>query len=249
MAKKTDTTIHGTEKEFIDLFQRKCRSLSAWQAWSYIIDSIAIALSNAFDPDVKRREKREKEWQQCIDYLGGQDVSAEALSVIVTALDQNPDQDFLGKMFMELGLGSHWHGQFFTPYNIAKAMAEMSIDGQVLKQIDEKGWASVNDPACGAGATLIGAVSAFKKHEIDFQNHVCFVANDIDRTTAQMCYIQLSLLGCAGYVAVTNTLSDPVTGPVLFPSEGENQEFWYIPMWWNDIWALRRLFNRGDRHE
>ena len=46
-----------------------------------------------------------------------------------------------------------------------------------------------------------------------------------------MCYIQLSLLGCAGYVVVGDTLSNPIEGDVLFPDEKEGQEFWYTPFW------------------
>ena len=57
-----------------------------------------------------------------------------------------------------------------------------------------------------------------------------------------MCYIQLSLLGCAGYICVGNTLTNPMTGHVLFPQEKEGQELWYMPMFQSDVWTLRRLF-------
>lgn len=52
-------------------------------------------------------------------------------------LERNPDQDFLGKMFMQLELGNHWKGQFFTSYNVCHLMAEMNMDAQV-KNIEEK---------------------------------------------------------------------------------------------------------------
>ena len=54
-------------------------------------------------------------------------------------------------------------------------------------------------------------------------------ANDVDRVVAQMCYIQLSLLGCPGWVAVANTISNPVCGDPLMPDERPGQEFWYTP--------------------
>lgn len=55
-----------------------------------------------------------------------------------------------------------------------------------------KRYISVNDPACGAGAMLIAFANVAKKHGINYQKHVLFVAQDIDRTAAMMCYIQMS---------------------------------------------------------
>ncbi|MBQ2397129.1 MAG: N-6 DNA methylase [Bacteroidales bacterium] len=112
--------------------------------------------------------------------------------------------------------------------------------------INEKGWASVNDPACGAGATLIAMANAMKKHNINYQNHALFVAQDIDRITGMMCYIQLSLLGCAGYVVIADTLCNPLPGKVLFPEPNGNQELWFTPMYLSDVWHFRRLYNMMD---
>lgn len=55
---------------------------------------------------------------------------------------------------MELGLSNDSGGQFFTPYNVCQMMAEMTI-GNVVPQVKERGYITINDPACGAGATLI----------------------------------------------------------------------------------------------
>lgn len=58
--------------------------------------------------------------------LGGMEVPAEMLGLITMVLEENPEQDFLGSMFMRLELGNHWKGQFFTPYSVCKVMAEMN---------------------------------------------------------------------------------------------------------------------------
>lgn len=239
--KKPETHITGTDKEMLSLFESLCGRINTWQAWSGIIDTIAIAFSNVLDPDQKRKAKREAEYQNCISQLGGMEPAVKALSIITQALERDPNQDFMGKIFMQLDLGSHWHGQFFTPYNLASSMAEMSVGEDFIRDIKKNGWASVCDPACGAGATLIGAANALQKKNVNYQERVIFVGQDIERTTAQMCYIQLSLLGCAGYVVVADTLTSPVRGPVLNPIEEEGQEFWYTPMWWSDVWTARRL--------
>ena len=121
-------------------------------------------------------------------------------------------------------------------------MAQINC-GNLDSQIEEKGYVSVCDPTCGAGATLIATANHMKKSKYNFQNHVVFVGQDIDRVTGMMCYIQLSLLGCAGYICIGDTLRNPLTGPVLFPHEKEGQELWYMPMFQSDVWQWRRIFH------
>ena len=140
---------------------------------------------------------------------------------------------------MQLNLGNHWKGQFFTPYCVCKMMSEITCK-DIDSHIEKQGYLSICDPACGAGATLIAAANTMKKCKHNFQNHVVFVAQDIDRITGMMCYIQLSLLGCPGYVAVANTLSNPVTGNVLIPDQKKGQEFWFTPFYFRNEWEIRR---------
>lgn len=245
---KHDARMVGSRDEFIKMFRTMCGALNGWEVWTNLMEAYACTLSNAMDPDAKRKEKREKAYERSIKVLGGVEKPAEMFACLTMALDRNPNQDFLGEIFMELGLGSSWHGQFFTPFNVSQMMAEVGIDTDLVKkQIDERGWVSINDPSCGAGSTLIGACTALTRAHINYQTQALFIANDIDPIAAQMCYIQLSLLGCAGYVAVANTLTDPVTGPALFPDEKESQTIWYTPMWWRDIWQGRRICYLMDR--
>lgn len=98
-------------------------------------------------------------------------------------------QDFLGKMYMSLNLGNHWKGQFFTPYDICTLMSEITVGSEAVAEAKTRDYISVNDPACGAGATLIAAANTFKRHRINYQQKVLFVGQDIDRVVAQMCYI------------------------------------------------------------
>lgn len=50
----------------------------------------------------------------------------------------------------------------------------------------------------------------------------------------------LSLLGCPGWVAVANTISNPVCGDPLMPVEKPGQEFWYTPFYFRGEWNCRR---------
>lgn len=242
MAKKNGEIIQDAEKEFMNVFKGLCRSRNYWEVWSDVVSAIACSLSNAVDRSPEHYEKREEEYAQCIEKLGSVEAPAKLLGTIVVALENNPEQDFLGKMYMNLNLGNHWKGQFFTPYDICKVMSQIIV-GNVDQQIDEKGYISVCDPACGAGATLIASANIMKNSKYNFQKHVLFVGQDVDRIVAQMCYIQLSLLGCAGYICVGNSLSNPMTGHVLFPQEKEGQELWYMPMFQSEVWHWRKIFN------
>lgn len=240
---KHSEVIQGTEKEFLSVFDKLCYSRSSWQVWTDLMCVISCSLSNAIDRTPGHFEQREKEYAQCIERLGSVEVPAKILNIIVMALENEPEQDFLGKMYMDLNLSNHWRGQFFTPYGVCKAMSQISV-GNIDSQIEKQGYISVCDPACGAGATLIAAANTLKESKYNFQNHVLFVGQDIDRITGMMCYIQLSLLGCAGYVCVGNTLTNPLTGHVLFPQEKEGQEMWYMPMFQSQIWSTRRLIKK-----
>lgn len=238
---KKSEMIQGTEKEFLNVFHELCYSRSSWQVWADLICAIACSVSNAVDQTPKHFEQREQEYAQCIKRLGSVELPAKILTIIVMALENQPEQDFLGKIFMSLNLGNHWKGQFFTPYAICKMMDKI-VCGDIDSQIEKKGFVSICDPACGAGATMIAAANDMKDAKHNFQNHVLFVGQDIDRIAGMMCYIQLSLLGCAGYVCIGNTLTNPLTGHILFPHEKEGQELWYMPMFQNDIWKWRRNF-------
>lgn len=59
-----------------------------------------------------------------------------------------------------------------------------------------------------------------EKAGFNFQNHILFSAQDIEETVALMCYIQLSLLGVAGFVKVGNSLTDPIRMVTLWRTTG-----------------------------
>ena len=194
------------------------------------------------DKSPKRHENREKEYAECIKRLGGVEKPAQLFAILVEELEAKPDQDFLGELYMTLELGNHWKGQFFTPYNICQLMSEMTM-GNCQKAIEKDGWISICDPCIGGGAMMIAAVHTLRHQNVYYHNHVLFVGQDIDRVVGMMAYIQLSLLGCPGYIVIANTMTNPIVGSPLMPIEKEGQEFWYTPLYFSEVWHFRRAFS------
>lgn len=231
--------MYDYKKDFTNIFHELSHSKNSNQVWNDLIDCMAIAISNAVD--LKHYEARETQYMDAAKRLDFSPKMCEAMACIVEAFEENPEQDFLGVLYGDLGLLTSRKGQFFTPMNVCQMMAGMQLtEEDVKRKITENGYITINDPACGAGATLIAAANRLRNMGVNFQTSALFTGNDIDPVVAKMCYIQLSFLGCPGYIAVANTLSDPVTGNILMPDDKDTQDFWFMPMYFNEIWAMRR---------
>lgn len=228
-----------SKKEFLRVFNQLTNRHRSWDVWRDFIVMYSCALSNPVDK--QHYDEREALYLRTIKKYNKQEqpLFSELAAYTVMALEDNPEQDFLGSIYMSLNLGNQHNGQFFTPYHVCELMAEVTMQDSVLK-IEEEGYITINDPCCGAGATLIAGVHAAKKRlekaGYNYQNHVLVVAQDIDMTVALMCYIQLSLLGVAGYVKVGNSLTDPII------ANDSKENYWYTPMYFFPTWSMRRLF-------
>ena len=234
--------LRSGQQEFQKVFSKLCNIKSAWQVWSDFVEMFAISISNGVEVRPKVKQDRENRYMSIINAYpkSEQALFSELVGILVNSLEKNPEQDFLGEMFMGLELGSPWKGQFFTPYSLCQMMAAINIP-DAKERVDTKGWVAINDPACGAGATLIGARNALQKAGIG-SSKAWFVGQDIDRVAGMMCYIQLSLLGCAGYVVIADTLLHPLTGPLLWPNLTQDQDAWFMPMNVLDpVWVLRSM--------
>ena len=226
------------QKEIVNKFESQLSSgrHSRWTVWSDFVAMAACTLSMA---DLQKRGEREKLYADITKKYNEKEMDrfSAMFADLITAFEDNPSQDLLGELYMRLELGNNHNGQFFTPYSVCMMMAKISA-GNLKAEIAKRGYVSVNDPCCGAGALLIAFANEAKEQGINYQQQIEFVAQDIDFTAAMMCYIQLSLLGCAGYVIVGNTLTTPPTEPLA------NQNVWYTPLYFLDTWHWRRTAKR-----
>ena len=232
------------QRNIIRLIDTLAGRYSHWEIWQDFIIMSAISIANSMGGSY--RDDRKNEYLSRAAKYTEQELPlfAEMLSEVVQAFEENPEQDFLGELFMSLGLSNEWKGQFFTPYTVCRMMSEITFD-DVKAQIAKQGWISVSDPACGTGALLIAFANECRRprNDINYQTSVLFVAQDIDFLAGCMCYIQLSLLGCPGYVVIGDSIVSPCTsydGKGLIPKDGPN--IWYTPMYNRNIWQMRKIF-------
>jgi len=237
------------EKEFIAIIDKLCYGRMKWQVWEDLITAMACSISITVDRSPKRFDRRKEAFARALDRMGGAELPGKAMDILVEALEDNPDQDFLGSMYMRLELGSHYHGQFFTPYNLSSLMARVSL-GDMKQKLDSEGWISMCDPCIGGGAMMIAGANYAKEIGINYQQSILFAGQDIDNIAGMMAYIQLSLLGCPGYIVIANTLTNPLVGDPLMPTEKEEQDFWYTPFYFRGVWETRkqlRMLQKLDR--
>lgn len=243
--KKNEQKYIDPKKEFLEVFKKLIYCHRAWDVWRDFVIMFACSLSNAADKG--HYDEREKRYLKIIKKYSKteQALFPELAAHTVMALEKNPEQDFLGDIFMSLNLGNGANGQFFTPYYVCDLMAKIAMGEDVAHQVKEKGYITINDSCCGAGATLIAGIHEarrqLEKVNLNFQNHVLVVAQDIDEIVALMCYIQLSLLGVAAYIKVGNSLTEPMT------TDDDGKNYWFTLMYFSDVWVMRRAFHKMDK--
>lgn len=228
------------QKKVVKLFNEACYRWSRWEVWSDFVTMVAISISNTVD--LVHAKEREATYLNLAKKYNTHEfeIFARMFAEITMGIDEDPEQDFLGELFMCLELGNSYNGQFFTPYSVCQMMAAIS-NPDAKSRIEKQGWITVNDCACGAGALLVAFANDCRRKEINYQTTVLFTAQDIDMVAGMMCYIQLSLLGCPGYVTIANTITHPTTSidpRGLIPTPGQN--VWYTPMYFRDVWEWRR---------
>ena len=100
-------------------------------------------------------------------------------------------------------------GQFFTPYNISRVCAEISIDKEkAMRCMEQNEILTLNEPACGSSGMIVAAADVLY-NQCDFNiSHNLFVeCSDIDSRCVHMSYLQLAFMGIPAVIYRRDTLS------------------------------------------
>lgn len=194
-------------KQLVEEIRRLSQSQGLNTVFTTFLEIAATSIAAQMDP--QNAVEREARYQELASGMTPEtlDAYARMLALLwLTVIEHSDDPcDILGDIYHELRLNNEWNGQFFTPDNICRMMAE--IINPISAPEDHDGPITINEPACGSGTMVIGAVWAMKQKNFDFQRKSFFVAQDIDIRCVWMAYIQLSLYGIPAVVVHGNTLT------------------------------------------
>lgn len=199
-------------KGIMKLFDSLTGSRSLYQVFSDFVIIAACTIHNTVGS--YKADEKEKTYLNIIQNYKDEDLEifAKILAEITMLAEENPFQDLLGDLYMQLNMGSDAMGQFFTPYSVSLAMARTAIDiGEAKELINKKGYITISEPAVGGGANIIAACQVLKEVGINYQTKAVIVAQELNQLTALMAYIAFSLLGIPAVIKIGDTLRDPYT--------------------------------------
>lgn len=215
-------------KNMLKLLEQNSRRRHMWEVFSDFVEMAALAMSNSID--LMQHHVREERYMQIIARYEPDEQKRfpQILGELVCALEFGPD-DVMGKVFAELEQGNSSRGQFFTPYSVCQMMAMLQVgDGSDIRtKINERGYVTVSEPACGAGAMVIAMADAIKSKGINYQQHMHVTAVDIDSRAVHMAYLQFSLLHIPATIILGNALTL------------EEREHWYTPAHFMGLWQQK----------
>jgi type I restriction-modification system DNA methylase subunit len=224
-------------RDIAKLMQANAHRRRLDQVFADAVEMMALAISNGVD--LAQFEAREARYMQVVKDYTPEEVSRfpQMLALLVDALEGGP-ADILGAVFGELEQGNSARGQFFTPYEICRLMARMTVgDGHDIRaKISERGYITLQEPSAGAGAQVIAFAEAMQESGLNYQQHLHTTAIDVDSRAVHMAYVQFSLLGIPALVYTGNTLTM------------EMREVWRTPMHLFGMWdsKLRRGYALGS---
>ena len=189
--------------EFCKIFKDFAYRYNCHDVFFDFCEVSALSLRQVFE----RKQENEEQYLKIINKYepDEQNKFAELLALTADALSENP-RDFLGECFHELEMHNKFQGQFFTPFDVSRLMAKISLEG-FKEKIKKQGFITIHEPTCGAGGMIIALYNEIREASFNPTNVMFVVAQDIDRKCCNMTYIQLSLLAIPAVVIWGNTLT------------------------------------------
>jgi type I restriction-modification system DNA methylase subunit len=203
-----------TVTEILKMLEKGLYKVNAHEFLSDVFECGAIAISNRFD--FTQYQEREERYMRIIKKYDSemQRLITEIFAKIFLLLTQqiNPAvgfNDYLGELYMRSETSNSKAGQFFTPYCVSKACAEISVNEALIKDAIEKDRIlTLSEPACGAGGMVIAAADVlYYKYHFNYSRNLVVECSDIDSRCVHMTYLQLGLAGIPAVIFRRNTIT------------------------------------------
>lgn len=201
---------------FVELIEQLSRTQNIYKCFDDYCYFHSIAIRNTVD--LRDREERERLFIEKATKYGVENMTIMSkLCALTTDALSVKRCDFLGSIFMELGLGNANTGQFFTSSEVCNLMARVILANQ-LDVIRSQKFIQIQEPCIGAGSMPIAMMDYLYNNGINYQKKVHVTAYDVDLLVLRMAYIQLSLLGVPATLVHGNSLTL------------QDWDVWYTPM-------------------
>lgn len=193
-------------KDYKKMFVKKLNEIDAsrniYEVFRDFVNVAAIAINNS----ILKSAELENEYDKIIRNYDSKALETfqELLSYVV--LDQEIRfSDFLGEVYMDIGISNSKNGQYFTPYHLSVMMAKLTG----FNLTDDKEFVTLSEPSCGSGAMVIAYADVMlNEHKVNFQDKLWVQCADLDPLVAKMAYVQLSIIGVPGEVLIGNSLAN-----------------------------------------
>jgi len=194
-------------KAFIKRITALDHEKSPYDTFRDFCEMAFCAYAKTTAPSPERAQELEDRYMQIVGTYRNKDTVRaypELLGLAANAIRQGCD--FLGSVATEMEVLNARIGQFFTPYEVARMMAMMSLE-DAAALIGQNGFLTLQEPASGAGGMVLATAQTLQDNGFDPGLHMLVNAIDVSPLCFHMTFLQLSLRGIPALVEHGNTLS------------------------------------------
>ncbi len=205
-------------KQFIKAFERLAHHRERHDVLADFLEMGVCAVRKTTLPPGPAADQIEAAYMGVVARNAAEDVRAMPELLAITSLAvQDGGSDFLGQVVGDLELVNGHMGQFFTPYDVSRMMAEITLQdaGELIR---DKGFITLIEPASGAGGMIIAAADVIAKQGFDIGRQLYVDATDLSPLCFKMTYLQLALRGIPATVRRGNSLSLEVFDQAVTPA-------------------------------
>lgn len=195
------------KNEIVKIITSMSGCYSSYDVFSDWIKCTALAVANSTTLFTgKLWQDREKVYMDTIGKYSRDEAQRfpELLALLKLAL-QEEMEDVLGWVYMAADMGNKTTGQFFTPFSVSYAMAELTVPKDVSPERSYR----IAEPSTGGGGMIIATAKVLQDRGINYRRCMDVVAQDLDWKAVYMSYLQFSLLGIKATVVQGDTLTEP----------------------------------------
>jgi hypothetical protein len=210
------------KSQFLKVFDGIARHHSRYERFADFLELATCAVRKTTLPPGPDADALEQRYMNVVARYAADDIRAMPELLALTQLAVNSGGcDFLGSLATELELLDSSLGQFITPYEVSRLMAEMTLmDAGAV--IAERGFITLQEPASGAGGMVLAAADVLLAKGFDPSSTLYVEAADVASLCFKMTYLQLAARGIPATVFHRNTLSlkefDKARTPAFLPS-------------------------------